>query len=99
QSTFSVVFDAINGGLQWSVQTLSELLYFPPPLVVVALLAALGWWVRSWKFAVFAALGLTLIITMGLWEAAIQTLALVLVASLIALLIAVPVGIVAAEND
>src|SRR5690606_32188054 len=39
QSTFSVVFDAINGGLQWSVQTLSELLYFPPPLVVVALLA------------------------------------------------------------
>ncbi len=47
---------------------------------------------------VLTALGLLLIYSMGLWESAIATIALVLVSSLMALIIGIPVGILAAKK-
>lgn len=68
-------------------------------LVVIVLFAALGWLVRSWQLAVGTIISLLLIVSMGYWQSAMQTLGLVLVATLIAVVMAIPLGILAAKSD
>lgn len=74
-------------------------LSFLPPLVMVAIFALLGWWLRGWKFAIFAFLAMALIASMGHWRPAMETLTLVLIATFVAVIISVPMGIIAAYND
>ena len=79
-------------GLDWALRT-------PPFWVVILVLAAVALWVKGVKLAVGTALGLVLIVAVDQWDAAMDTLALVLVASAIAIAIGIPVGIWAARND
>jgi glycine betaine/proline transport system permease protein len=91
-------FDIINdltGGL---VDGLTALLLLPPPMVVTLLFTAAAWWLRSWGFALFTLLSFALIDSMGFWDDTMSTLALVLIAAAIAVLIGIPVGILAARN-
>ncbi|WP_405374717.1 MULTISPECIES: ABC transporter permease [unclassified Microbacterium] len=83
----------------WLVDSLADLLLNAPIAVVIVLLAAVGWALRSWQFALGTVITFTLILGMGQWVTSMQTLALVLVAAVIAVAIAVPVGIAAARND
>lgn len=71
----------------------------PPFWVIIPLIALLGWWVKGWKLALGSVVGLLVIVTVDQWDNAMDTLALVLVASAIAVAISIPVGIVAARND
>ena len=71
----------------------------PPFWAVLLVLVALAFFLRGWKFALGTALSFVLIVGVGQWENAMATLALVLVASGIAVLISVPLGILAARND
>ncbi|WP_277209783.1 ABC transporter permease [Isoptericola croceus] len=96
---FDSLLDGISAMLVTLVDSISDLLLLPPPLMVVALFTLLALLVRSWGFAVFSLVGTLLIVSMGMWEPAMETLALVLIATLIALLIAIPVGILAARSD
>ena len=79
-------------GLDWALRT-------PPFWAVILVLAAVALWVKGVKLAVGTALGLVLIVAVDQWDAAMDTLALVLVASAIAIAIGIPVGIWAARND
>lgn len=74
----------------------SGLLLVPIPLFIV--IVALGVWflTKDRKLTVGSALGLALIWNMGLWTATVSTLALVVVATLCAIAIGVPLGICAA---
>ncbi|MEU5847049.1 ABC transporter permease [Saccharopolyspora shandongensis] len=92
------LFDFINLVLGSAVTGLAYALTFLPDLVMVLVFTALALWLRSWRFAVFSLLGFGLIASMQEFEAAMNTLALVLVASGIAVLIAIPVGIMSARN-
>ena len=58
-----------------------------------------GWAVRGWRFALVALLGLLLIISMEQWETAMETLALVVVATVVAVVIAIPLGMLAARSQ
>ncbi|PWD52134.1 glycine/betaine ABC transporter [Serinibacter arcticus] len=98
-STFSWLFDLIKTVLSSAYNGLDGILTAPPFWVVIALLVALAWWIRSWKLALTAAVGLVLINMMNQWDNAMHTLALVLIATAIALVIAIPLGILAARND
>ncbi|MER7456528.1 proline/glycine betaine ABC transporter permease [Micromonospora sp. NPDC126480] len=94
----SPVFDGIAAFVDSLVEPLVDLLTAPPAIVVVLLFAGLGWWLRGWKFGLGTAVGLTLVAGMPFWDETMSTLALVLVASGLALLLAVPLGIFIAEN-
>lgn len=94
----SPVFDGIATFADALVGPLADLLTAPPAIVVTLIFAGLGWWLRGWKFGLGTALGLTLVAGMPFWEHTMNTLALVLVASGLALLFAVPLGIFIAEN-
>ncbi|AWB96639.1 glycine/betaine ABC transporter permease [Agromyces badenianii] len=71
----------------------------PPFWIVVIVLAAVAWLAKGWKLALGTALGLLVIVGVDQWDNAMSTLALVLVASLIAVAIAVPLGVLAARSD
>ncbi|HSJ21832.1 MAG TPA: ABC transporter permease subunit [Nocardioidaceae bacterium] len=92
---FRVLADAIST----SVNGLTDLLQSPPALVTVAVLAALAWLARDWKLALGSALGLLFVVSMDQWNNAMQTLSMVLVATLVALALGIPLGIAAARWD
>lgn len=80
------------------VEGLTFLLLLPYFYVVIVIAALIAWVVRSWQLAIGTVVSFTLIVAMGLWVPAMQTLALVLVAALVAVVIAIPLGIWSARN-
>lgn len=93
------VFDAVATGSETGVESVTDGLLLLPPLLFAGILALLALYVRSIAFAVGSLAGFLLIQSMELWEPAMQTLALVLVATLVAIVVAVPLGIAAAKSD
>jgi glycine betaine/proline transport system permease protein len=87
-TVLGAVIDAITSGLLWF-----------PPLVLIALLAVGTWFLhRSIVLPVAVVLGLLLIVNLGYWQATVETLTLVLCATLVSVAIGVPVGIAAAHR-
>ncbi|MFY9712310.1 MAG: proline/glycine betaine ABC transporter permease [Microbacterium sp.] len=71
----------------------------PPGWAIIIVLAGIAYLAKGWKLALGTVLGLVLIMTVAQWENAMLTLALTVVAVLIATLIAIPVGIWAARSQ
>ena len=93
------LFDAIKFVAEGAVQGLTDGLLFLPPILFAVLLAALGFYFRSLTFGIGSLIGLLLIQSMELWPPAMATLALLLFATLVSVVIALPLGIAAAKND
>lgn len=92
-------FDAISESLEWLIEGSTDLLVAVPPLLLIAFITALAWWLHRRKgLTIFTALSLLLIINLGLWEETVQTLVLVLYATIFCMLIGVPLGIHAAHH-
>ena len=96
--TFDGAFDFLDSIIDLIIGSLEFVLLTPPALVMVAILGALAFLLASWRVALFTVLGLLFIISLDLWEAAMQTLALVLAATVVALAIGIPIGIIAAKS-
>ncbi len=92
-------FDGINWFVDFIVSSLETLFLLPPPLVMIAILGFLGWFVAGRGVGIFTLIGLFIVDTMKLWPETMETLALVISAAFIALLIGIPLGIWAAKND
>jgi len=86
----------VNSG----VRAIKSFLLFFPPLVLTLLLAGLGWVLtHRLTFSGFTVLGMTLLWGMGVWEASMETLALVSVATVVAVAVGIPLGILAALSN
>ncbi|WP_343074362.1 proline/glycine betaine ABC transporter permease [Phytoactinopolyspora limicola] len=96
--TFSIIFDGLQAVLEGAFDAVDTVLEAPHFLIMITLFAALAWTVRSWKLAVFTVIGFYVIASVDQWSEAMYTLAMVLVAAGIAVLISVPVGIWAAKS-
>ncbi|SDK85724.1 glycine betaine/proline transport system permease protein/glycine betaine/proline transport system substrate-binding protein [Cryobacterium psychrotolerans] len=96
--TFGFLFDIIRAVFDGAFEVVAFLLVAPPFWVIIVIAAALAYATRGWKFAVGSVVGLALIVGVDQWENAMDTLALVLVASLLAIAISVPLGILAAKS-
>jgi glycine betaine/proline transport system permease protein len=92
---FSLV-SATVGGLTLFVEQL--LLAIPAWLLTIAL-CGLAWARVGAPFTVFTACSLALVSGMGLWVETMSTLALVLSATLFALLVGLPLGILSAKSE
>ena len=67
------------------------------PVALIAIFTLCAWQAsRKWGFPLFTALGFGLILNMGFWNAAINTLALVFCAALLAIMLGIPIGLCAA---
>jgi len=67
-----------------------------PPWVAILAVAALAWRLAGVRTALLAAIGFALLWNLGLWEPAVQTLVMVLIATLVAVSIGAPLGVLAA---
>lgn len=92
------LLDVISLIVRTLVDSLTALLVDTPFVVVIVAAALLSWIVRSWQLAIGTLVTFTLLVGLDLWEPAMQTLALVVVAALVAVVIAVPLGIWSARN-
>lgn len=99
RDTFESAIDAGSDVLDVLVNGLVDGLNAVPFSVLIPLIALIALLVRSWQLAVGTLLSLLLIVSMGYWPSAMQTLGLVLVAALIAIVIAIPFGILAAKSN
>jgi len=97
--TFDPLFDAIKTFFESIYDGLDWVLSTPPFFVVALVLAAIAFWARGWKLALGSLVGFVLIAAMDQWENAMDSLALVLLASVVALVIGIPLGIWSARND
>lgn len=100
-SYFGWLLDAISVLLNIFVSAIQDFLLFVPSLIIILILAAAGWHIanRDWKMPVLIVLGLLLVQNMRLWPEAMETLALVITAAFVALIIAIPTGIIASRNE
>ncbi|GAA1058969.1 ABC transporter permease [Agromyces bracchium] len=93
------LFDIIRAVFAGFYDLVDLSLSTPPFWAVIVVVAALAWFAKGWKLAIGTALGLLVIVGVDQWENAMDTLALVLVSSAIAVVVAIPLGILAARND
>lgn len=98
-TTFEVLFDGITAVLEFVVNTLVAFFGFIPPILLIILLALLAWKLANKKIALFTLIGLLLVDNLGYWEPMIDTLALVLSAVFISIVIGIPLGIWASQNS
>ncbi|MFD9440369.1 ABC transporter permease/substrate binding protein [Streptomyces sp. NPDC060006] len=88
KTVFLGAYDGINAVLQ-----------APEPLLLAGIFAVVAFWLRGTSAGLLTFVGFAFIDSLELWENAMITLSLVLVATIIALVISVPVGIWAARSD
>ncbi|MFP5020786.1 ABC transporter permease [Pseudonocardia phyllosphaerae] len=92
-------FEVIASVMLALVNALLFVLTAPHPLVLVAAFAGIAWWAsRRWGLPTYTALAFLVILALDLWTPAMQSLAVVLVASAIAVAIGVPLGVWAARS-
>ncbi|TDX75986.1 glycine betaine/proline transport system substrate-binding protein [Rathayibacter sp. PhB151] len=96
--TFQPVFDLLRTVFGAAYTGVDFVLATPPFWVVIALIAVLAYAARGWVFGLGSAVGLLLIASVDQWDNAMDSLALVLVASAVAIALSVPLGILAARN-
>ncbi|TBU77885.1 ABC transporter permease [Pseudomonas daroniae] len=90
------VFDFLNQVLTGFYETVLWVLQVAPFYVVALVVGALAWRLSSnLKFGIASALALAFCSIMGLWPETMSTLALVLAATSLALLVGIPMGVAA----
>ncbi|MFE5488860.1 ABC transporter permease/substrate binding protein [Streptomyces virginiae] len=99
QSRLSWLFDAISALVTGLYDGLVAVLSAPAPLLFAGILAIAAWWLRGLLAGLLAFAGFALVDSVGLWPDAMSTLSLVLVATLVTLVFAIPLGIWAARSD
>jgi glycine betaine/proline transport system permease protein len=95
---FGWLFDAITTVTSHLVDWVSGAFTGLPTLVVIAIFTIWAALASGWGLAAFTALAFLLVDSMELWTQAMQTLAVVVVAAVIATVVGVPIGILAARR-
>ncbi|MFI1174477.1 ABC transporter permease/substrate binding protein [Streptomyces melanogenes] len=93
QNHLSWLFDAITKVVNGMYDGIDAVLSAPHPLLFAGILAVVAWWLRGLVAGVLAFGGFALIDSIELWDEAMSTLSLVLVATVVTLVLAVPLGI------
>ncbi|EDY61420.1 MULTISPECIES: ABC transporter permease/substrate binding protein [Streptomyces] len=95
----SWLFDFLKTVFTGTYDGIDAVLQAPQPLLLAGILAVIAFWLRGTLAGLLTFAGFAFIDSLELWEDAMTTLSLVLVATIIALVIAVPVGIWAARSS
>ena len=92
-------FDFVSDVLGFTINGLIDVLQWLPPLLLVAIFTAFAYGLhRSWRLALMVAGSLLLIVNLGYWEETIETLALVVFATFLCMVVGIPIGIAAAHR-
>ena len=99
-TTFSWPLGMISDAVGWIVEQAEWLLTAPPVLLTLAVFVAIAAVAtRSWKLPAFTAVTFYLVYAMGIYSEMMETMALVAVATVLAVAIGIPAGVWAARSD
>lgn len=98
-ANLEVAFDGITNLLEAIVDGMVSGFSFIPSYLFMILLTLIAWKVSNKGIALFTFIGLFLIANLGYWDAMLETLALVLTAVFISILLGVPIGIWASQQQ
>ena len=93
------LFDFISRAIEILVTGIETAFLTVSPLIIIIIMFILVWFIANRKIAIGTAIGLYLIYNMRLWESSVETLALVLASTALALLLGIPLGILTARSD
>ena len=99
--TFSSFFNFITTTGSSFMDTFTNVLSWIPPVLFILLITILAYFAnqRKWGLSVFTLIGLGYILNQGLWSQLIDTIALIVVAAIITVIIGIPIGILTAKSD
>ncbi|WP_439876338.1 ABC transporter permease [Bacillus mycoides] len=90
-------FSYIIGGF---VDLLTNFLIIIPAILMIIILCFLIWYTtRKVSLVIFTLIGLLFILNINYWEQTMQTLALVLTSVIISIIVGIPIGILASQNE
>ena len=90
---FAFLTKAISEYLATIIKMSTKGLMYLPPELVITVLAALAWRLAGRNVGIFTVLGLALLWNLRLWEPTMETLILVVVATVMAIIIGIPFGV------
>ncbi|MDY0267627.1 ABC transporter permease [Trichloromonas sp.] len=93
---FAFITKGLSKITEVGIEALVDGMLFLPPWLLILLFTALAFWLSTRRIALFTLLGLLFVWNLGLWEPTVSTIALVLIATLVAVVIGIPIGIMAA---
>lgn len=96
---YSGGFDSIGGVVSGFSEGIESVLMLPPAWLLIAIFVGLGLWRIGARFATFTAVSFILIVMTGFWEQTVVTLGLTFSATLISLMLGIPLGIWAATSE
>jgi glycine betaine/proline transport system permease protein len=96
---YSGGFDSIGGVVSGFSEGIESVLMLPPAWLLIAIFVGLGLWRIGARFAAFTAVSFILIVLTGFWEQTVVTLGLTFSATLISLMLGIPLGIWAAKSE
>jgi glycine betaine/proline transport system permease protein len=90
---------AISDFLKGLIVGLQDFLIAIPPELIIIIVALLAWWLAGKKVALFSLVGLAFIYNIQLWDETMQTIAMVIGAVALCMIIGIPLGILSAKNQ
>ncbi len=97
-TSFDDFFKFIRTVLIGAYDGIDWVLNAPPFWVAILVFAAIAWWASGWKLGLSTVVGFTVIVGVDQWDNAMESLALVVIATVVAVAISVPLGIWAASS-
>ena len=96
---FTAFFNPLSDALKWSVESVESLLLALRWPGVVAITGAIGWRTGGMRAAITGAVAMFGVGVIADWDLAMRTLSIMSVAVIIALVLGIPLGILAARSD
>jgi len=93
------LFGIIKVVNKFLINILENIFLFGPSIMMILVITLIAYKLSTKKVALFSFIGLVFIDSMGLWTQTMETLALVLLATLISLVIGLPLGIWSARRE
>ncbi|HCN63466.1 MAG TPA: ABC transporter permease [Pseudomonas sp.] len=99
-SNYGDVFRHISDTLLWAIVSLENLLRLTPWWLMLLIVGVIAWHATRKVVSSVLIVGLLFLVgAVGLWDKLMQTLALVMVATVISVLLGIPLGILAARSN
>lgn len=100
-NSFSGFFDFITVYGSRFMTNFTTVLSAIPPFLFILLIAVLAYFANNRKMGlpIFTLIGLGYILNQGLWLQLVDTIALIVVATVVTVIIGIPIGILSAKND
>ncbi len=96
---FDDQFRMFSGALEWIIQQTIHLLSMIDPMILILIICAASYFVhRDWKLVIGVGIAMIMILNLGYWEQTIETVALVIFATGVSVIVGIPLGIAAAHH-